>query len=103
MFPSFIILYYYLWDEKKTSLEQSLIMRTFSVSTTIPEEEEDDDVFSGVDSEVEYDLQLKPNAKHDLTGNAAMEVVAVARNATVNDISGDVESSVVVFVNSSIA
>ena len=77
-------------------------MRTFSVSTAIPEEEEDDDIFSSVEPEVEYDLQLKPNAKQDLTGNAAMEVVAVARNATDCILSGDVESSVVVFVNSSV-
>lgn len=91
----------FLWDGKKPSLEQSLIMRTFSVSTAILEEEEDD-VFSGVESEVEYDLQLKPDAKQDLTGCAAMEVVAVARNATDCISSGDVESSVVVFVNSSV-
>ena len=75
-------------------------MRTFSISTAIPEEEDDDNFFSGVESEVEYDLQLKPNVKHDSTGNAAMEVVAVARNAT--GISGNVESSAVVFVNNSV-
>ena len=73
-------------------------MRTFSVSTTITEEEEDDDIFFDADSEVEYELKLKPNAQGSI--DVAMEVVAVSKNST-NYLSGDVESSAVVFVNSS--
>ena len=75
-----------------------MIMRTFSVSTTITEEEEDDDIFFDADSEVEYELKLKPNAQGST--DVAMEVVAVARNSTNYILSGDVESSAVVFVNS---
>ena len=65
-----------------------------SYVSTIPEEKEND-VFSDIDSEVEYDLELKPNTKH-----GSMEMVAVARNDT--NVYGDVESSVTVYVNSSI-
>ena len=103
MFPSMLCHMYFLlyrWDQKKPSLEQPIIMRTFYVSTTIPEEKEND-IFSDIDSEVEYDLQLKQNTEHGSTDNATMEVVAVARNTT--SIYGDVESSVAVYVNSSIA
>ena len=73
-------------------------MKTSYVST-IPEEREKDD-FSDIDSEVEYNLELKPNTKHGSTDDATMEMVPVARNDT--NLYGDVESSVTVYVNSSI-
>ena len=75
-------------------------MKTSYVST-IPEEKENED-YSDIDSEVEYDLKLKPNAKHGSTDDATMEMVAVAQNDTNLYGYGDVESSVTVYVNSSI-
>lgn len=92
-------------SKKKADFEQSLILRTFSTSTTIPEEAgEANELVSDDDSEIEYQLQLKPKANKsasDPEGVVPMEVVAVAVQGAENEIiGGDVESSVTMFVNS---
>ena len=90
-------------------MKQSLALRTFSNSTTYtaPDDEEDWDdefVFSDVDSEIEYQLQVKPKS-HQLgspsEGVAEVEVIAVSRHDRGNDeFGGNVESSITMFVNS---
>ena len=91
-------------------LEDSLILRTFSVSTYIPEEkeevgeEEEEDVFSDIDSEIEYQLQLKPQANKLSNGTeSVMDMVAVpVLGSKADAFGGNVESSVTVYVNTSV-
>ena len=79
-------------------------MRTFSDSTTTPEEDNKKDIFSDVDSEIEYQLQIVKPKLHQpgspSEGVAVMELVAIARRGNEDDVSGEnVESSVTMFVN----
>ena len=59
-------------------------MRTISVSAAMPEDDEDDDVFEESDSEIEYQLQVKPKSQQIDCGTAgmAMEMVAIPRKET---------------------
>ena len=104
------------------------MLRTISVSAAVPEDDEYDDVFGESDSEIEYQLQVKPKTKQTdqvpTTAGIAMEMVAIPRKETeVNMISllgnninfdyhvyatlinlswytgEDIESSVTMFVN----
>lgn len=63
-------------------------MRTISISAAVPEDDEDDDVFEESDSEIEYQLQVKPKSQQtDLsTAGTAMEMVAIPRKETVFNI-----------------
>ena len=71
--------------KKKKRKESSLLMRTISVSAAVPEDYgDDDDVFEEPDSEIEYELQVKPKSQQaELTKSGLMmEVVAIPRKET---------------------
>lgn len=59
-------------------------MRTVSVSAAIPEDYGDDDVFEEPESEIEYQLQVKPKLQQLNIGTTslAMDMVAIPRKET---------------------
>ena len=77
-------LFFVQGKKKKKRKESSLLMRTISVSAAVPEDYEDDDVFEEPDSEIEYELQIKPKSQQaELTKpGLMMEVVAIPRKET---------------------
>lgn len=73
--------------KKKQKKDNSLLMRTLSVSAAaVPDNyyEEEDDVFEEPDSEIEYQLQVKPKSQQTELSKPgmAMQVVAIPRKET---------------------
>ena len=87
-------LFYLQIKRKRKRTEDSLIMRTFSISAALPEDE-NDDLFDESDSEIEYQLQIKPKAlslgANTNSVNIAMDVVAspIKKESEFNIISGN--------------